>query len=118
MPGWIELHGSAIVHAQRHAAFGDALDGAQLAVRNLQVVCGRGELDAVSQIDTDGQWLTFCLFFVATDDFMALLLQVGCLRRQLSWRPAFSSNRVARWIKPPCYFQAPTARLKSCPSQK
>jgi len=36
----IELHGAAIVHAKRHAAFGDALDGAQLAVRDLKSLAG------------------------------------------------------------------------------
>ncbi len=48
MSGWIELHGAAIVHAQGHATFGDALDGPQLAVSDLQIIRGRGELDAVS----------------------------------------------------------------------
>jgi len=36
MAGWIELDGAAIVHAQRHTAFGDALYGDRLMVRNLQ----------------------------------------------------------------------------------
>ncbi len=48
MPGRIELHGAAIVHAKRHSAFGDALNRSRLAVRNFQVVRRRGELDAVA----------------------------------------------------------------------
>jgi len=48
MAGWIEMHGTTIVHTKRHAGFGDALYAAQLAVRNLQVIGWCGELDAVA----------------------------------------------------------------------
>jgi len=42
------MHETTIVHTKRHAAFGDALYAAQLAVRNLQVIGWCGELDAVA----------------------------------------------------------------------
>jgi hypothetical protein len=49
MFSWVDAHTPATVHLQTHTAIvGDALDGSQLTIRNLQVSRRRGELDAVA----------------------------------------------------------------------
>ena len=46
----IERYTPAAIHLQVHTpVVGEALDGAQLAVCNLEIVCRRGELDAVAR---------------------------------------------------------------------